>query len=445
MDRRRLVKLLDVAAIVAVLAIVTGWLMKTPVHANGWARGDLNDYTLNLRHSREVADAHAYPFGFTYPPPSVLLRLGLDSLGFEIGGGLWIAATGLSLVVALGLTLRMLGAFKRPGWGMLGLAALVLVKYPFEFETKYMNCNAMFLALVLASLALLEVRPSLAGWFLSLSIAFKLYSVVFLPWLFVTGRKRALLAAVSGSIAWFVALPMLAWAPTAAWEITTSWVQRVAETGTREFPVLFAPYAYLVSLHATALTTWQHVDPANALDAAFTTTRCLQAAWIAVVVGVLLRSRGRTDRWATLRDASLLLLLPMPLSGQLQPHHAVVLLPAAALLLQSVVETAQGRARLALSVAMVAASFLVMEYGPARPWRGAAMNAVFVLYLAGLASVKRPIKSVAAGALSGRFDAGELLGNTRIILEEGDDIGVIGELLLQRGRVIEVGAPDYGG
>jgi len=441
LDRRRLVKLLDVAATVAVLAIVAGWLMKTPIHANGWARGDLNDYTLNLGHSREVADAHAYPFGFTYPPPSVLLRLGLGSLGFEIGGGLWIAASGLSLVVALGLTLRMLVAFKRPGWGMLGLAALVLVKYPFEFETKYMNCNAMFLALVLASVALLEVRPSLAGWLLSLSIAFKLYSVVILPWLYVTGRKRALLAAVSGSIAWFVALPMFAWGPAAAWEITTSWLQRVAETGTREFPVLFAPYAYLVSLHATALTVWQRVDPGIALDAAFATTRCLQAAWVAAVVGVLLRSRGSTDQWIMLRDASLLLLLPLPLAGQLQPHHAVVLLPAAAMLLQSIVEAAQGRARLALS-AVVAASFVVMEYGPGRPWRGAAMNAVFVLYLAGLALVKGANKSVVADVSPLGTGAGDAVGDARIILKEGDDVRMLGELLLQGGRIMEVRGPD---
>src|SRR5688572_4143396 len=96
----RAFKWIDAAAAAAIVVVLAGWLFKTPISARGWERRDLNDYSLNLRHSREVDASHVYPFGFTYPPPGVLMRLGFGFLGFELGGGLWIALSGVALLVS---------------------------------------------------------------------------------------------------------------------------------------------------------------------------------------------------------------------------------------------------------------------------------------------------------------------------------------------------------
>ena len=386
---RTAIKAIDAVAAAAVLVIVAGWLLKTPVSAKGWERRDLNDYTLNLRHSHDVDATHVYPFGFTYPPPSVLLRLGFGVLGFELGGGLWIALSGVSLLASLIVALRMLDGFAKPGWGIAALVALVLVKYPFEFEYKYLNANAMYLALVLTGIALLDSRSTLGGFFLSLSIALKLYSVVFVPWLLLTRRNRAALATAAYCCLWFVALPILFWGLAGAWEVYTSWFQRVRETGARDFPVLFAPNAYLVSLHATVLMILERTSTRDPLETALIATRGLHAVWlIAVVAAFAVLRRPRNARTAA-ADVSLLLILPLPLSGQLQPHHLVVLLPASILLSNIAPDRSQSRRLQALCVVVLAGAFVVMEFVPGRAWRGAAMNFSILLYFIGLLEVKR--------------------------------------------------------
>lgn len=378
---------MDAAAAAAIVVVLAGWLLKTPISAKGWERRDLNDYSLNLRHSREVDASHAYPFGFTYPPPGVLLRIGFGSLGFELGGGLWIALSGVSLLVSLLMISRMLGTLGKPGWAVLSLVSLVIVKYPFEFEYKYVNSNAMFLALVLTAIALFDSRPTLAGLFLSLSIALKLYSLVFIPWLLLTRRKRVAAATAVFSFAWFGVAPALYWGWTGAWEITASWYQRICQTGSRGFPIAYLPYAYLVSLHATATTLLERLPLQNASELALHWTRGLQVVWSVAVVAALVYQRNGPH--TTLIDASLLLLLPMPLSGQLQPHHLVVLLPASMLLSCVAVDRSQSRALRALCFVVLVAAFVVMEFGPRPPWRGLAVNSAVLLYFLGLVGVKR--------------------------------------------------------
>ena len=83
----------------ALAAVVLPLALRTPLRG-GWERRDLNDFTLNLRHSRTVAETRRYPYAFLYPPPAVVLRLGLGALGFEIGGALWIAGMAAGALAA---------------------------------------------------------------------------------------------------------------------------------------------------------------------------------------------------------------------------------------------------------------------------------------------------------------------------------------------------------
>jgi len=382
----RWLRRLDAVAAAAVVVIATGWLLKTPDSAGGWARRDLNDYTLNLRHSDAVAQTREYAFGFTYPPPSVLFRVALGRLGFEIGGGTWIALSGISLLVAIVMSLKLAARWNSLGWGVLALAALVSVKYPFEFEFKFLNCNAMFLALVLAAAWQVDRRPTLAGFLLSLSVALKLYSVVFIPWLFLTKRARVGTATLVFSIWWFVAIPSLFWGWNGAMEVYRSWMHRVWETGTDDFPIRYD--AYLVSLHAATLAAVSRLTDFHPLETALWLSRFLQALWvIGVVVALSVRRSHQCDLgFAT--DVALLLLLPLPLSGQLQPHHAIVLLTSAVLLVSVAADRDALTSLRVLATIAVLGAFLLMELGPPRPWRGIALHAAIVLHVLGLIGLK---------------------------------------------------------
>jgi hypothetical protein len=380
----RWLRLLDAVAAAAVVAIATGWLLKTPFSTDGWARRDLNDYTLNLRHSDAVAQTREYAFGFTYPPPSVLFRVALGKLGFEIGGGTWISLSGVSLLLAVVTSLKLADRWNRPGWGVLPLTALVLVKYPFEFEFKYLNCNAMFLALALAAAWQVDRRPLLAGFLMSLSVALKLYSVVFIPWLFLTKRVKAAIATLGFSTIWFVAIPSLFWGWNGALEVSQSWLHRVWETGMADFPIRYDSNAYLVSLHAATLAAVSRLTEFRSLEIAHYMSGVLQALWvISVVIALSIRQSRQRDRGFD-ADVALLLLLPLPLSGQLQPHHAVVLLPSAVLLLGVAADRERSTSLRVLSTVAVLGAFLLLEFGPPRPWRGIALHAAMVLHVLGL-------------------------------------------------------------
>jgi hypothetical protein len=383
------IKLLDAAGWAASVFFIAALLWKTPIAAGGWQRRDLNDYTLNHRHSVAVAETRDYPFGFTYPPPSALFRVALGKLGFELGGGLWIAATGISILLSVVFTLQLLGLWRTPGAGLLAFGCLFALKYPLEFETKYLNCNAMFLALVLGSVRLLERRPILAGMLLSLSVALKLYSAVFIPWLLFTRRFRAAVSATFFCGLWFVAVPVGFWGWDGAVQSTVSWLQRAAETSAADFPIRFADNAYLVSLHRTLLTVAERFGLPEPASVAVIAARIIQTFWLAFLMTALLwKSRVSASSQGLLVDTSLLLLLPLPLSGQLQPHHAVVLIPASMILLSVATNRTEGAFLRRLCGMIVIGSFVLMEYGPPRPWRGLVMNSVVLIHAVGLFVVK---------------------------------------------------------
>src|SRR5262249_1735088 len=127
------------------------------------------------------------------------------------------------------------------------------------------------------------------------------------------------------------------------------------------------------------------------LDAAHWTTRLLQIVWMAAILFVLRIARPDDDSRRVLIDACLLLILPLPLSGQLQPHHAVVMLPAAIVLLSDALDQSPPPSMRSFCLIAVAGAFLLMEYGPPKPWRGYAMNASFVLYFLGLTVARSTI------------------------------------------------------
>ena len=147
---------------------------------------DWSDYSMNLIGSLNVVDHLAYPTlpnGFFYPPPAVILRIGLGELGFVPSGILWTVLLIIALVGVCEASLHLLGLSNHPAKYLFALLALMSVEYWVEFELRALNGNLLYLAsLLLAIVFSYHSKPHAAGFFLAASIGLKLYSVVFLPY-----------------------------------------------------------------------------------------------------------------------------------------------------------------------------------------------------------------------------------------------------------------------
>ena len=97
------------------------------VDAKNWS-----DYSMNLNISLDVVSHLVYPplaKGFFYPPPNVILRVGLGDLGLEASGILWMALLIISIFGIFEASLYLLGLSNHPAKYLIALLPLMSVEY----------------------------------------------------------------------------------------------------------------------------------------------------------------------------------------------------------------------------------------------------------------------------------------------------------------------------
>lgn len=132
----------------------------------------------------------AFDMPFTYPPFAALLSEPLSRVPLGLLHVLWVAATLAALVGVARIAMR-------PVVARLGLPltlALLLLSSPVRSHLRFGQVG-VFLVLLVAADLLREHRRQGVG--LGLAIAVKLTPAVFLPWLLVQRRTRALTTAVA--------------------------------------------------------------------------------------------------------------------------------------------------------------------------------------------------------------------------------------------------------
>ncbi len=283
------------------------------------------DYALNLKLSRQAAEAAAYPANFFYPPPYLALMLGLGALPAASGFLLWCLAQLLALLAVVALLWR-LAAPPAGGWtaALLGALGLLAAHYGLHWDLRAYNVNLPVLALTSGALVLGPRRAVLAGLLLALAGALKLYALILLPWLLLRGDGRWLAATLGWLALLFLLPPLLAFDAAAAWQLTGDWLARMASAGDpatlAAFPgALASPRSLLAAAlerplaHPTlALPSllWALAGLALGLWCAWRLARALPE-------GPLRRLLAGTA----------LTLLPLVASPVVQPHHAAALLP----------------------------------------------------------------------------------------------------------------------
>lgn len=368
------------AVLLAAIAMATG-LPPRPLPTDSFL---MVDYGLNTRQAVTIQQmaasgaAMAWPEHYAYPPAYVVLMLAWLKLGALAFPG-WIALGIASLLAIVLVGARATGLAARPGGIAVAALAVLVVSYAVGWDLKSRNVNLAYLLAILLALWIGRARPALAGLLLSLSVAIKLYSVLFLPWL-VWKRRWAWLAwTLAGIALWFVVLPALVFGPAEALALTKAWWMALGPAGDPAYQAVFP--GYLISLHKT-LAGALSLPPADGLVIGL--TRALQLAWLALIAFMLWRYP-----LDDLSAGALLVLAPLPLGPVLQPHHAAVLLLPVLVLLAIAADEAVARARRIACSALLLLCFVLTQSGPAGTWRGAAILLATLMLALGVGFCQR--------------------------------------------------------
>lgn len=292
----------------------------------------VQDHTITLSLSRQLATEHVYHKDFVYPLPAVVLKLALGHLGTAASSLVWMAllvAAGVWCVEAMG---RLLPSAPRTSRYAAPLVGALAVVYCLQWDFRAVNGNTLVLALVLGACVLLaRGREHGAGALLAASVALKLYTAPLLVGLLVVSRPRALLASLAWLVVLFGVVPLLWFGPGVALQLSGLWVDQVLRTAS---PAAASEItAYNVSL-LSAVQAVLGEAPGAPSEAAIAWARGLGGLALGAVAVWAVRGRRAALREADgaywLTGAGLVLAASLLLSPLAQPHHGVVLWPLAA-------------------------------------------------------------------------------------------------------------------
>jgi hypothetical protein len=392
------VRLLNIACFLAILLYALWYTTSFQIRHQSLSVSRLIDYGLNYEQSLVVARDLAYPqwtSGFLYPPPNVVLRIGLAKLGLGASAILWMGLLIASTIFCLRASLSLLGLSQHPARYVMALLALSSVEYFIEWDLRALNGNMIYLAALLGTLTWVHrARPVGAGFLLACSIVLKVYSIVLLPYFLFKRQYRLCLSAGLWLVMFFVVLPALSLGPENAWRLSESWVTTVLSScDSRSLP--FEYPAYLTSLHKTLLILLNEKAGRGIFnilmlqeDQIFTITRWGQAVWVMLLgLYVLVQRRYRATMSAgraLMMDAGVLTLVMLPFSPALQPHHGVVMLIPAILLVSQSFDVAAPKGVRWSSAMMLLACYVELQFGPSLALRGLGMMLCIVVLMSAL-------------------------------------------------------------
>jgi hypothetical protein len=361
----------DVLAVVGML----GWLAfdltaRTLFGSVPWPQSVV-DYHILYDASRHVAHAHEYPaqWPYPYPPPAAALHAAVAALPFATSAALWLALTGCAAGASAFALARTLELHRRPGLLVVLPLAHLVSAYYFQWDMRSVNCNLIVLAAVLFGCrALVAGRDAAAGFWFALSVALKVFPVLVLPYLAWRRRWRALAWAGAFSIAFWGAVPLVAFGTGFA-DVYSGWAGELTRATD---PLRKELHPILISLDKAA----DHVAAGRA-GAARAVVWGVCALWVAL--GLFGAAASRTchprDGFAALAHVSLLVLGPVAVNPYLEPYHLVALAVPAALLLAVAFDGAQ-RARVrAVAAAGFVLGTVILKVSSPWPLRGLLVNA----------------------------------------------------------------------
>jgi len=291
-------KPLILCALLAVLAIFSAlFLVKdTDLRVYWYA---MREYYSGIRPAYGPMSGVGYPMNYRYPPVTYLMLYPLRFTTVRVAGIFWTVGEWLATVLTVRLAMRRLPFHLSRTAAILCCASLLSYVV---LAIRYANIQPFVICALFAGLILAEARPVWSGLLLSLAITFKIWPILFLPWLFPRGRRRA--AAYTGL--WLAALwtaPVFVFGVQGYWAMLGQWrdaMTQIATTYSEIYYVLGQSLFEVVLRYCDFLTgafrdvAWiRSISPATAAHGA-------EVFAAAVYIGVtwrMLRS-DRRQLWA---------------------------------------------------------------------------------------------------------------------------------------------------
>ncbi|MGA2586394.1 MAG: glycosyltransferase family 87 protein [Candidatus Aminicenantales bacterium] len=167
----------------------------------GWVKHDMSDFGVCIKNGKRIVDGETlYPgeeidkhLQFKYAPVSALFYAPLSRLPVETAKIIWYYLELILLFAVFWISYRLLPSRGAGPWFVMGLSLLVFLKYiGREIELGQVNILIIFLLITMLALSMKE-KDLWAGGLWGISLIFKPYALVFLPYFIL--RKRFKLVA----------------------------------------------------------------------------------------------------------------------------------------------------------------------------------------------------------------------------------------------------------
>jgi len=334
-----------------------------------WPPVPSHDAAIQFERAREIFAHGSYASppqtsvynAWPYPPSAVLLFRGLEILGPGPFMVVWIALMIGGLLVTFRASVAGEEGDLRAAWLLLGAASLVFVDSSVSWDLRKANGNLVYLGLCLAGYGSLRQHRWFAGAMVGLSMCLKLYSALLLLWLMVRGPRRALYSATITILLLWLLLPLAIFRVDGVIRMYHGWYEQLKIVNDPAIYTVLAARGHgppLVTLRRAAMT----LTGTGATEAATRTVLLLLwASWLIALLWYMRRTfageRAEAPSRSALADWTILMLAPLPFSPWLEPYHAVPVVPAAILCLETAFD---GRVETQLrSIPLVALSALL--------------------------------------------------------------------------------------
>lgn len=165
---------------------------------------------------------------YRYPPVTYLLLYPLRWMPLRVAGFFWMLAAWITVVFTVTLAIRVRQL--RFNWGSIVACCALMLAY-LVLAVRYGNVQPFVIAWIFAALILSETRPLWAGFLLALAVTFKIWPILFLPWLFHRARLRsAVFFAIFFVALWILPAPIFGVARY--WSLLQDWYTSVSRVGT---------------------------------------------------------------------------------------------------------------------------------------------------------------------------------------------------------------------
>ncbi len=181
------------------------------------------------RHAEALYRAEDGHYQHKYLPVFAVAVAPLTLLPLHTAKVVWFFISVAALAVLVAASLALLPDRRAGPWALAGLTTLAMLKF-YLHELNLGQCNSLLALCVVAAIgSLRRGRPARAGGWIATSVVVKPYTLVFLPYLFVTRRWRALAACAAAVVA-ALAVPALVYGVRGNVTQLGDWIATIAET-----------------------------------------------------------------------------------------------------------------------------------------------------------------------------------------------------------------------